>query len=102
MLGGLHSMLQSGLLLPTQLTARARTAIASRSVWRSYVASSSAGGEPDENDIRAARDWLKRFETVPENWYTVSYSRSSGPGGQNVNKLVTYVMMPTPRLNTIA
>ena len=43
---------------------------------------------PDERALRAAREWLTSFklESIPRNECIVTYSRSSGPGGQNVNK----------------
>lgn len=42
----------------------------------------------EEHDIEAAREWLKNFntKTIPESITSVSFSRSSGPGGQKVNK----------------
>ncbi len=44
----------------------------------------------DENDMTEAREWLANFNsnTIPKNICDISFSRSSGPGGQNVNKLV--------------
>jgi len=41
-----------------------------------------------EADLTAARQWLASFnsETIPRSICDVSFSRSSGPGGQNVNK----------------
>lgn len=41
-----------------------------------------------EEDLAAARKWLQALdsETIPKNICDVSFSRSSGPGGQNVNK----------------
>jgi protein subunit release factor B len=43
-----------------------------------------------EKDVTAARKWLAelRETSLPSNIGEVSYSRSSGPGGQNVNKSV--------------
>lgn len=43
---------------------------------------------PSEADMRAAREWLASFdmETIPRKLGDISFSRSSGPGGQNVNK----------------
>lgn len=43
---------------------------------------------PSEGDMRAAREWLASFdmETIPRKLGDISFSRSSGPGGQNVNK----------------
>lgn len=42
----------------------------------------------DDDDHREARTWLARFHvnTIPKNICDVTFSRSSGPGGQNVNK----------------
>jgi hypothetical protein len=42
----------------------------------------------DEEELRAARSWLADFtvDTIPRSVGDVSFSRSSGPGGQNVNK----------------
>ena len=42
----------------------------------------------DDEGHREARTWLARFNanTIPKNICEVTFSRSSGPGGQNVNK----------------
>lgn len=42
-----------------------------------------------EADLDHARQWLKAFNqsVIPKSVGEVSYSRSSGPGGQNVNKV---------------
>lgn len=43
---------------------------------------------PDEDDVEECRHWLSQFDakTFPRSLGELSYSRSSGPGGQNVNK----------------
>lgn len=45
----------------------------------------------DDEDHREARTWLARFNvnTISKNIGEVTFSRSSGPGGQNVNKSET-------------
>lgn len=45
-------------------------------------------GTASQEDIKAARQWLDDLnpETIPRTMCDVSFSRSSGPGGQNVNK----------------
>lgn len=45
-------------------------------------------GDADEAELSAARQWLQKLnpETIPKDIGEVSFSRSSGPGGQNVNK----------------
>lgn len=45
------------------------------------------GGE-DEAELAAARRWLSQLDPdiIPRDICDVSFSRSSGPGGQNVNK----------------
>ena len=47
-------------------------------------------GEPDEEELKAAREWLAKLhsKSIPRHICEVSFSRSSGPGGQNVNKSV--------------
>ncbi len=42
----------------------------------------------DEESLRAAKEWLTNFEisSIPKSSFTLTFSRSSGPGGQNVNK----------------
>ena len=41
-----------------------------------------------EEEHQEARNWLSGFsiKSIPRNACEVTYSRSSGPGGQNVNK----------------
>lgn len=54
-----------------------------------YFASKRGGdANADEADLQAARQWLAKLDpdTIPRDICEVSFSRSSGPGGQNVNK----------------
>lgn len=46
------------------------------------------GADVDEAELQAARQWLAKLDpdTIPRDICEVSFSRSSGPGGQNVNK----------------
>lgn len=51
------------------------------------------GGEADEAELAEARKWLANLDadTIRKNAVCdVSFSRSSGPGGQNVNKSVVF------------
>lgn len=43
---------------------------------------------PSEEEQKAARTWLASYNpgTIPRSLCDMSFSRSSGPGGQNVNK----------------
>lgn len=49
---------------------------------------SRAGTNYDEAELKAARQWLKDLnpETIPQKLCEMSFSRSSGPGGQHVNR----------------
>lgn len=63
-------------------------------VWaRAYSSGLGADRPWSEDDLTKARQWYNGFarnpvEAVPRTLGEVSYSRSSGPGGQNVNKCV--------------
>ncbi|KAF8423848.1 peptidyl-tRNA hydrolase domain protein [Tirmania nivea] len=56
-----------------------------------HFASSTPDQDFDEEGLKEARKWLSSFtpDSIPREYYDVSFSRSSGPGGQNVNKLNT-------------
>ncbi|KAF1988200.1 peptidyl-tRNA hydrolase domain protein [Aulographum hederae CBS 113979] len=56
----------------------------------------------NDEELAAARKWLANFdaETLPKSLYDFSFSRSSGPGGQNVNKLNSKARLSIP-LSTI-
>ena len=64
---------------------------------RHYSARRGAGSDADEADITTARQWLARLDpdTIPRSICDISFSRSSGPGGQNVNKFVWPAPLPT-------
>jgi peptidyl-tRNA hydrolase ICT1 len=85
-------------LLPPRLTAapcrplliavtRPSPAVLS-TAYTSRTFASGRDGEVDEEELKAARQWLSKLdpETIPRDLCEVSFSRSSGPGGQNVNK----------------
>ena len=62
-----------------------------------HLARSFAAGRPgadvDEAEIDAGRKWLAKLDadTIRQNAVCdISFSRSSGPGGQNVNKSVVH------------
>ncbi|KAK2800799.1 hypothetical protein FQN51_005939 [Onygenales sp. PD_10] len=80
-----HSIVFSGLLFPAQI----RLFASGRS---------TASHELSAEELSAARDWLSRLSprTIPRNIGDVSYSRSSGPGGQNVNKVNSKVTLKIP------
>ncbi|KAG9755041.1 hypothetical protein KCU73_g5544, partial [Aureobasidium melanogenum] len=58
------------------------------------------GGEngAGDDELDAARRWLANFdtETIPRSICDVSFSRSSGPGGQNVNKVNSKATLRLP------
>ncbi|KAI9703948.1 MAG: hypothetical protein M1820_005730 [Bogoriella megaspora] len=56
-----------------------------------------AGGDVSE-DLVAARQWLANFnpDTIPRDLCNLSFSRSSGPGGQNVNKVNSKATLSVP------
>ncbi|KAF7196078.1 hypothetical protein HII31_02479 [Pseudocercospora fuligena] len=55
-------------------------------------------GDVDEAELQAARKWLKALdpETIPRELCEISFSRSSGPGGQNVNKVSSKATLRIP------
>lgn len=58
-------------------------------VARRSASNSSRSG--DSSDLELARQWLRSLtiHSIPRHLGQVSFSRSSGPGGQNVNKSVS-------------
>jgi hypothetical protein len=56
---------------------------------RLYSIRGTGAGEVDDEEVKAARQWLAKLDadTIRQNAICdISFSRSSGPGGQNVNK----------------
>ncbi|PYI07487.1 peptidyl-tRNA hydrolase domain protein [Aspergillus sclerotiicarbonarius CBS 121057] len=57
------------------------------------AAISNHQGLDSEDDLTAAREWVTKLNskalTIPRDICEFSFSRSSGPGGQNVNKSVS-------------
>ena len=62
-----------------------------------FATRSDTSTEDEQNE---ARQWLATFtpDTIPRRLGEISFSRSSGPGGQNVNK---YVISPLPNRHFI-
>jgi peptidyl-tRNA hydrolase ICT1 len=56
------------------------------SFWRSFA--SRRAELSSDDDLAAARKWLTKFNStaIPRHVGEISFSRSGGPGGQNVNK----------------
>lgn len=52
----------------------------------------------DDAELRRARQWLATFNSnsIPRTLSTISFSRSSGPGGQNVNKVNSKATLRIP------
>ncbi|KAJ5174700.1 uncharacterized protein N7482_000577 [Penicillium canariense] len=61
---------------------------------------SASSGSSDPPDLELARAWLNAFEsgvkTIPRHVGQISFSRSSGPGGQNVNKVNSKATLKVP------
>ncbi|KAF2870985.1 hypothetical protein BDV95DRAFT_607273 [Massariosphaeria phaeospora] len=51
-----------------------------------------------EEELQVARKWLEALhaETIPKTVGELSFSRSSGPGGQNVNKVNSKATLKVP------
>lgn len=58
--------------------------------FRRFASSANPRSKSADSDVELARQWLKSFDsrTIPRHLGQISFSRSSGPGGQNVNKSV--------------
>jgi len=59
---------------------------------------------PSKHDFSEAREWMSKFQLdiIPKRICEVSFSRSSGPGGQNVNKYgVTSICIASKALTLV-
>ncbi|PGH02931.1 peptidyl-tRNA hydrolase ICT1 [Blastomyces parvus] len=81
-----------------------RTAFTARPFLPTISARQLASSRPPnaheftDEELGIARVWLSQLtpRTIPRNIGEVSYSRSSGPGGQNVNKVNSKVTLKIP------
>lgn len=70
------------------LNPASRVALTTRLRLPVRFASGRSTGEASPEELQEARKWLAQLhaETIPKSIGELSFSRSSGPGGQNVNK----------------
>ncbi|KAJ5590894.1 hypothetical protein N7450_004866 [Penicillium hetheringtonii] len=66
--------------------------------WTSLRKFASHPKRSADSDLELARSWLKDLHpnTIPRHIGQVSFSRSSGPGGQNVNKVNSKATLKIP------
>ncbi|KAJ5551164.1 hypothetical protein N7535_000893 [Penicillium sp. DV-2018c] len=70
--------------------------------WRIFnglwALSSRGFASQTEQDVQIAREWLRTLnaKSIPRNICEISFSRSSGPGGQNVNKVNSKATLKVP------
>ena len=71
-------------------TSGASLQVNSMSLFVQHCLYQTSSLQATEADVNAARKWVAELHetSLPSNIGDVSYSRSSGPGGQNVNKFV--------------
>ncbi|KAH3906383.1 hypothetical protein HBI56_198160 [Parastagonospora nodorum] len=70
-----------------------------RNISSRSISSASNDAHASDDDLRAARSWLARLhaEAIPlKSIGELSFSRSSGPGGQNVNKVNSKATLRVP------
>ncbi|KAJ6167022.1 hypothetical protein N7470_002469 [Penicillium chermesinum] len=66
--------------------------------WLRWVRFSSTSISSSDHEVELARAWLKTLnpKSIPRHVGEVSFSRSSGPGGQNVNKVNSKATLKIP------
>ncbi|KAL4873363.1 hypothetical protein BDV12DRAFT_182208 [Aspergillus spectabilis] len=64
-------------------------------IWRSFT---SRRTDYSIEDVTAAREWISKFNStvIPRHVGEISFSRSGGPGGQNVNKVNSKATLRVP------
>ncbi|EGD84662.2 hypothetical protein H112_08376 [Trichophyton rubrum D6] len=72
-----------------------------KTAWRGRWAAAASlrrAHTASDDELRAARTWLAQLtaDTIPRSICAVSFSRSSGPGGQNVNKVNSKATIKVP------
>jgi peptidyl-tRNA hydrolase ICT1 len=84
----LHAIVSPSILIYTFATLRQWPL----SSTRRLIASARSPHNSSHEQVQAARKWLHAFhaDTIPKGIGELSFSRSSGPGGQNVNKYVLF------------
>ncbi|TQB73584.1 hypothetical protein MPDQ_005688 [Monascus purpureus] len=65
---------------------------------RAFASKRALTEEFDDEELRTARDWLANLNarTIPRHICQLSFSRSGGPGGQNVNKVNSKATLRVP------
>jgi len=89
----LHIAIFASIMLHIQLfksfsKSSCRSQLAFLKDHRAY--SSRSGSDSEAADLDAAREWFRKFNksTIPEKLGKTEFVKSSGPGGQKVNKCV--------------
>ncbi|KAF2747578.1 hypothetical protein M011DRAFT_402494 [Sporormia fimetaria CBS 119925] len=80
-----------------QIRASIRASSVIQVLTRPFAAARNAT-ETSEEELQLARRWLNKLdaESIPKSVGELSFSRSSGPGGQNVNKVNSKATLKVP------